>query len=189
VPPLPIKEYDEPFGLGWANLGYGQRTARVALRLGREKELEVPGIGNNIYRRISHLLCWDSAMVVAWLAKGIDLVPPPNQGTGGVFQALGRVQYNHYNMLFKNPLPVNGAAAITGIPEGAFVGFVGPQGLEHVMIYVGNGLAAGSNNGSIFENLAEGGWEVLDLNYFFNTSKKLKNGTRMVYEIVFGQTI
>lgn len=184
-----------PLTEGWALQGYGTRTAALALRAAREQHIAAPGMAKNLYRRLSALICWDAAMICAWIARGVDLIPPPGltQLESDVYyhnaSLLDLVTRNSYGNLFTQPGSVNSAAAISGIPDGSFIGFVNQQGkLEHVMLYVGNGLAAGANNACIFAKLCVGGWEVLDLNYFFK-SAAFKNGSRMIFTRVFGQTI
>jgi hypothetical protein len=183
-----------PLMKGWALQDRATRTSALALRAAREQYIEAPGVTGNLYVRLSGMLCWDSSLICAWIAGGIDLVPPPNatQLQSDVYyhnvSQLGLVNQDYYANVFTSPSRAS-ASLVDDIPLGSFLGFVTPnRKLAHVMLYVGDGLAAGSNNACIFGNLARGGWEVLDLRHFFS-SGAYRNGTRLIYQPVEGQMV
>ncbi|MDB6010422.1 MAG: hypothetical protein JWL65_2672 [Gammaproteobacteria bacterium] len=194
---------------GWALQGYGERTAALALRAARERLDGTTGMTGNLQNHLGSMICWQSAVICAWLAGGIELQPPlgppapaPAAGLPSIRPTIETIAHYHqggaasnivgrntYANLFTQPGSVNSAPAIAGMPLGSFIGFLDhDDSLRHVMIYVGNGLAAGSNNQCIFERLCTGGWEVLDLNYFFS-SEAYRRRTRMIFTRVFGQTV
>lgn len=185
-----------PLHKGWALQEDATRVGALALRAAREKVIYEPGMTKNLYRLISGMTCWDSAMMVAWFAGGIDLDPRPDLRAMGeraynrnVAPGFNLVDTHRYNNLFDRPIPVNTVGEAVSLRLGSFIGFKDAQnGLKHVMLYCGNGLAAGSNNGCIYDPLPTGGWEVLDLIPFFG-SHHIQAGTRMIYTPITGQTI
>jgi hypothetical protein len=185
-----------PLHKGWALQDDATRVGALALRAAREKVITAPGMTKNLYRHLSGMICWDAAMMCAWLADAIDINPPLNlsdierrvyhYNTTPTFNI---VDTQSYNNLFTRPIPVNTVGAALSMQIGSFIGFVNAQnGLKHVMLYCGNGLAAGTNNGCIYDPLPTGGWEVLDLIPFF-TSHHIQSGTRMIHTPIWGQTI
>jgi hypothetical protein len=180
------------------------RVAGLALRAARERifameattSLHPRNMSKNLYSRLSGMICWDSAMMCAWLGGGVDLQPPPRMQDieHGVYhhraRSFGLVSTQSYDNLFAYRLPVDSANQAWRMELGSFIGFVGPENeLKHVMLYCGEGLAAGSNNGCIFGNVPGGGWECLDLKSFFRSDHYLSYGVRMIYTPVWGQTI
>jgi hypothetical protein len=191
----------------WGQRTVGERTAGLARYAAEQQALGGGGVSGRLYDQLMAMTCWESAILCAWLAGGIELNPepgPPALAAGrrrrdvrpeAITQyppkgsAAGFVGRNSWGNLFSEQQPVGTAAAIAGIPLGAFVGFIAPdQALQHVMIYVGNGRAAGSNNGAIFLAVSRGGWEDIDLNLFFGSTAQT-NGTRMINSRVAGQML
>ena len=185
-----------PLHRGWALQDDATRVGALALRAAREKVIEAPGMTQNLYRLISGMTCWDAAMMCAWLAQAIDLDPRPDLRAIGeraynrnIAPNFNLVDTNHYNNLFERPIPVNNVGEAVSMRIGSFIGFLNAQnGLKHVMLYCGHGLAAGSNNACIYDPLPTGGWEVLDLISFF-TSRHIQDGVRMIHTPIWGQTI
>ncbi len=127
--------------------------------------------------RIGAMMCWDAVMDVAQAAGGI--------------QTRVNVQGFQYNRMFPQGSPVvaNAQAAIV-LPVGCFVGFITPppaQQLVHVMIHVGVGWAAGTNNGSMFPAAQLGGiWQLINLTSFFGSAPHTQRGIQMIYRTVNG---
>lgn len=127
--------------------------------------------------RIGALMCWDAAMDVAQAAGGI--------------QNRANIQGLQFNQMFPpvQPLPVvPNAQAATALPVGCFVGFIEPPApkLVHVMIHVGVGWAAGTNNGSMFPANPGGLWQLINLTSFFGSLPQTQRGIRMIYRPVNG---
>jgi hypothetical protein len=180
------------------------RVAGLALRAARERifaleqttSLHPNNMPRNLYSRLSGMICWDSAMMCAWLGGGVNLEPPPRMTDieYGVYHHTTRsfalVSTYSYNNLFTYNLRIDSLAQAWAMELGSFIGFVGPQGeLKHVMLYCGNGLAAGSNNTCIFGPTPGGGWECLDLRNFFGGKQFTSYGVQMIYTPLWGQTI
>jgi hypothetical protein len=127
--------------------------------------------------RIGAMVCWDAVMDVAHNAGGIQ-----NRVNILSFQ---------FNQMFPTfpPSPVvpNAQAAIS-LPAGCLVGFIDPQGtrLAHVMIHVGVGWAASTNNGSMFPAQPGGIWQLINLTSFFGSMAQTHRNIRMVYRIING---
>jgi hypothetical protein len=185
-----------PLRKGWELQDDATRTAALALRAARERVIEAPGMTRNLYERLSGMICWDAVMMCAWFSHAIDLAPPPGLSDieNGVYhyktRSFNLVTTFAYDNLFPRPVAADSAGAALSMPLGSFIGFLTPQnGLQHVMLYVGDGLAAGTNNGCIFDPIRTGGWDVLDLLYFFRSDHFRSGRTRMIYQSISGQTI
>jgi hypothetical protein len=123
-------------------------------------------------------MCWDAAMDVAQAAGGI--------------QHRANIQGFQFNPMFP-PVPappvVPSAQAATMLPVGCFVGFMAPTPapmLVHVMIHVGVGWAAGTNNGSMFPSQIGGIWQLINLTSFFGSPPHTRRGIQMIYRTING---
>jgi hypothetical protein len=124
--------------------------------------------------QLGSMMCWTAAMHVAVAAGGI--------------QTAGHVQATNFNQMFPQFNEVTSAQQAMALPLGCFVGFTDATGntLRHVMIHVGLGWAAGTNNGSMFPNNIVGGWQLINIARFFGSAPHGQGGSRMIYRRIDG---
>jgi hypothetical protein len=125
-------------------------------------------------RQLGAMICWDAAMNVAVNAGGI--------------QHVAHILATQFNQMFPVPHPVPDANAAIMLPIGCFVGFTDSAGttLKHVMIHVGVGWAAGTNNSAMFPNNYGHVWQLINLTEFFGSDPYRRGGNRMIYRTVDG---
>jgi hypothetical protein len=156
------------------------------------------GAHQNLYLRLSTLICWDAAM---WCAsrKGGIVLPDPDSYYQGLADFM-LIRTAGFDSLFPTnqcvhvPTPND----VYNIPKGAFVGFFRvhpgtpprPKELRHVMIYCLAGQVAGSRNATIFPT-SQGNWETVHLADFFKTPAHTitENQTHIFYSPVSGRTV
>jgi len=148
-------------------------TADKALKISRDL---ITGIPQSKWQaqQISGKMCWDAAMYVAVSAGGIRM--------------MAGINAHQFNQMFPQPYSeVFDSQGVLTLPLGCFVGFVDATGavLRHVMIYVGVGWAAGTNNGSMFPNNI-GGWQIINITQFFGSNPQTLGGNRMIYRSING---
>lgn len=204
---------------------HGRRVAGFVLRVTREQIEDSGGFPKELQTALGGAMCWSSAVLCAWAARGIRLDPPPGYPAlppvqvsaataaaaatqsdpysappypeamilGCIRMGVGSlVTGNSYDNLFSTPVAVGSSTGIANIPIGAFVGFLSPapqSQLLHVMIYVGDGMATGSNNGSMFEHKRTAGYQLLNLHDFYTGNAYVRRHVRLIYQRVHGQLI
>jgi hypothetical protein len=97
------------------------------------------------------------------------------------------LQLTLYRTTAASPVVPNAQAAMA-LPAGCLVGFIDPVGtrLVHVMIHVGVGWAAGTNNGSMFPAQQGGVWQLINLTSFFGSIPHIQRNIGMIYRTING---
>ena len=163
----------------------GNRTAALA------DQVAMQGAGHAEYGRLSGAMCWDSMLICACLAQGVncqELQSACDSGRISISPAI--MDSDNYDRVFdletRDVTSVNDL--LNAVTPGSFIGFVRPNNqLGHAMIYIGDGFGAGNKNDCVFSNGSIIGWERLDLRDFFGVDAQSNAGTRMVARPVEGQ--
>jgi hypothetical protein len=143
----------------------------------------------NVQQTLSRYNCWNAMLVCAHLANGIR-----SQAVEFAYQAqrsdLGIITSDNYHLVFDDQTRqiVSYQQLVQYAPVGSFIGFVRGQILMHAMIYLGNGWGAGTANGCLFSR-ARSGWEMINLDEFFDSRNQLSRGVKMIVRPVSWQVI
>jgi hypothetical protein len=155
----------------------GSRTAALADQVAMQRA------GHAEYGRLSGAMCWDSMLICACLAQGVNCQELQSAcDSGRISLSPAIIDSDSYDRVFDletwNVTSVNDLLNVT---PGSFIGFIRPNNqLGHAMIYIGGGFGAGNKNDCVFSSGSIIGWEKLDLRDFFGDDAQRNAGTRMV---------
>ncbi len=172
-----------------------RRVRLLANRMGEcftaAKNNTLNGVDLTLYQRLSSLQCWNSALLCAWAAKGIN-----STSITLTASEFGLASNEDHGKIFGpnavRDKAVRSAAQLLALPQGCFIGFVSSTNIfRHCMLHISEGWGAGNKNDCIFRDGHTVGFEKLDLTKFFFADSN-HNGneyTTMVYAPIKGQTI
>lgn len=134
----------------------GQKMADKARHIAA-KNNKYPIGGKGQYNKLSAEMCWDAALSCGVMA---GVLTPDKK------RAMTPESHKFSNFVDVNCPMVSDVIDLETVPVGSFLGFFWESErslvLMHVMVYVGDGHAAGNKNACMGIG-APAGWEVLDL--------------------------